>query len=122
MHRDSLTIAAIRTAVLLFVITIFLSSCATIYFERDGKELPPILAQDEIIRPYVTLGRIQTTADMSFATVPNLQEWGFRTLREEASKMGADAVMLPEVTSYPTTYLFFPGNEYRATGMAIKFK
>jgi hypothetical protein len=54
--------------------------------------------------------------------VPNLQEWGYRTLREEASKMQADAIILPEVTSRPTTYLIVPSNEYRATGVAIRFK
>jgi hypothetical protein len=106
----------------LAVTAIFLSSCATINFGGDSNDLPPILSQDEIIRPFVTLGRIQVTAEKNILIPSNIQEWGFRTLREEASKIGADAVMFPEVTTYPTTFLTIPSYEYRATGVAIKFK
>ena len=118
-HRSAAS--AIRAVLALLAIAVLLSSCATIYYEGEGKDLPPILTQDEVIRPYEKLGRIQITVDMYVAEVPNLREWGYRTLREEASKMKADAVILPEVTSRPTTYLL-PSNEYRATGVAIRFK
>jgi hypothetical protein len=116
------SISAIRPVLALLAITILLSSCARMQFEGEGKDLPPILTQDEIIRPYEKIGRIQITVDLYATEVPNLQEWGYRTLREEAAKMKADAVVLPEVTSRPTTYLIVPSNEYRATGVAIRFK
>jgi hypothetical protein len=112
-----------RTMLALLVAVTFLTSCATslLHFGSDAG-LPPILAEDELIRPYSKLGRIQIAVEIYGPELPNLQEWGFRALREEASKMGADAVILPEVTSHPSTYLIVPSNEYKATGVAIKFK
>jgi hypothetical protein len=53
---------------------------------------------------------------------PDIREWGLRVIREEAAKMDADAVILPEVTGHSTTLLVLPTTEYRATGIAIKFK
>ena len=114
--------SAIRAVLTVLAITMLLTSCARVSFKGEGKDLPPILTQDEILRPYDKVGRIQITVDMYATEVPNLQEWGYRTLREEASKMQADAIILPEVTSRPTTYLIVPSNEYRATGVAIRFK
>jgi hypothetical protein len=107
----------------LFVVTCLLTSCATSLFQvGNDSNLPPILADDELIRPYSQLGRIQIAVEIYGPDLPDPKKWGFRALREEAAKMGADAVVIPEVTSRPTTYLIVPSNEYRATGVAIKFK
>ena len=88
--------------------------------------LPPILAQDELFRPYVKLGRIRITREvygvLDSKIFPDIREWGYTAIRAEAEKMQADAVILPEVTGATTTYLFVPSTEYRATGVAIKFK
>jgi len=112
-----------RSAITLLVSAILLTSCATSLIQVGSDSgLPPILREDELIRPYSKLGRIQITVEIYAVELPNLQNWGFRALREEAAKMGADAVMLPEVTSRASTYLIVPSNEYRATGVAIKFK
>lgn len=105
-----------------FILTLGLSSCATFYPKGDGSNLPPILAQDEIIRPYTTLGRIRLSADMFIARSPDPQEWGRRALREQAARMGADAVMFPEISGRPAPHLVVPANEYSATGVAIRFK
>lgn len=111
-------------AVLLFLMI----GCSTLPVTgptQDG--LPPVLAQDELLRPYRTLGRIQVTRDVYFSEytlTPNLQEWGIKALREEARKMGADALILPEVTSRQKATILLPAfdaTEYRATGTAIKF-
>jgi len=91
----------------------------------DG-DLPPILSQKELTRPYVKVGRIQITRDVygivDTLVTPEIREWGYNALRAEASKMGADAVILPDVTGRNITYLVMPSTEYRATGIAIKFK
>lgn len=88
--------------------------------------LPPILEQDELFRPYTKLGRIRITREvygiLDSKIFPDIREWGYSAIREEADKMQADAVILPEVTGATTTYLFVPSTEYIATGVAIKFK
>jgi hypothetical protein len=111
-------------ACLLFII-VFSASCST-HTSAPARALPPILAEDELLRPYVKLGRIQVTREVYLHTdymmTPDIREWGYTAIREEAAKMGADAVILPEVTGNSITYLVIPSTEYRATGVAIKFK
>ena len=119
MHiQRTLSLLVLTTLMLLPII-----SCSTLPPTRD---LPPILAQDEIIRTYVKLGRIQASREVygivDYQLSPDIREWGLAAIREEAAKMGADAVILPEVTGHTTTYLVMPTTEYRATGIAIKFK
>lgn len=117
----------IRRNLMLLVSTTFLmlllASCSTL---PPTREPPPILAQDEIMRTYVKLGRIQVSREVygivDYQLTPDIREWGYSAIREEAAKMGADAVILPEVTGHTTTYLVMPTTEYRATGVAIKFK
>ena len=111
-------------ACLLFLV-LFGGSCSQ-FRAAPQKDLPPILAQDELIRPYVKLGRIQVTREVygivDYMLTPEIREWGYAAVREEAAKMGADAVITPEVTGRSITYLVLPSTEYRATGVAIKFK
>ncbi|MGD0585664.1 MAG: hypothetical protein ABSA86_07795 [Oryzomonas sp.] len=91
----------------------------------DSSGLPPILTQDELVRPYIRLGRIQITREV-FTTdaliKTDVYDWGTAALRREAAKMGADAVIFPEVTGDNTTTGLLPTTEFRATGVAIKFK
>ena len=100
------------------------SSCSTTRQGSSGDPLP-ILAQDELIRPYTKLGRIQVTRETfttDYSLTPDIKEWGISAIRQEAQKMGADAIILPEVTGRTTRYGIIPSTEYRATGYAIKFK
>ena len=113
---------------ILFAISLFFSlllgSCSTTW-QASRSEGIPILTQDELIRPYTKLGRIQVTREVFFAdyaVTPDITAWGLAAIQQEAEKMGADAIMLPEVTGRKTTYNIFPSTEYRATGFAIKFK
>jgi len=115
-----------RTISLLAALTLLLllvTSCVTL---PPMSELPPILAQDELISPYVKLGRVQVSREvygiLDYQLTPDIREWGLTAIRAEAAKMGADAVILPEVTGHTTTYLVMPTTEYRATGIANKFK
>lgn len=89
------------------------------------QDLPPLLSQDELIRPYVKLGRIQVTRETygsDYSMTSDIKEWGYNAVRLEAGKMGADAVMLLEVDGRTTVYGVLPSTEYRASGVAIKFK
>jgi len=114
-------------AILLLFMVLISSGCQLINF--SGSRLPPILSQDEIVRPYEKLGRIQITREVYLVDLSlsnDLRAWGFNALRHEAAKMNADAVILPEVTGHTNTPVnlpsAFPVAEYRATGVAIKFK
>jgi len=111
----------------LLLLTLFIGGCALLTGNIPaGRDLPPILAQDELIRPYTTIGRIQVTREVYGIVdplmTPEMREWGHAAIRAEAAKMGADAVILPEVTGRSITYLVIPSTEYRATGVAIRFK
>lgn len=112
----------------LIALLLMISGCSTLPVTGSYQnDLPPVLTQDELLRPYHTLGRIQVTRDVYFSEynlTPNLQEWGIKALREEARKVGADALILPEVTSRQKSTILLPAfdaTEYRATGTAIKF-
>jgi len=88
-------------------------------------EMPPLLSQDEVIRPYIKLGRVQVTRETygsDYTMTPDIKEWGSNAVRMEAGKMGADAVMFLEITGGTTVYGILPSTEYRASGVAIKFK
>ena len=110
--------------ILLFIFPMLLNGCSTAapsYYD-DGL---PILSQEELIRPYTKLGRIQVTRETfvsDYSLTPDIKAWGLAALQQKGQIMGADAIMLPEVTGHTTTYGIIPSAEYRATGFAIKFK
>jgi len=113
--------------VYLLCLTLLAPGCAWLHFNpMIPGDLPPILSQAELTRPYVKVGRIQITRDVygivDTLVTPEIREWGYNAIRAEAAKMGADAVILPDVTGRNITYLVMPSTEYRATGIAIKFK
>ena len=102
------------------------SGCSMLPTRTDSSNSPPILTQDELIQPYVQLGRIQVTRDV-YGIIdpeisPDIREWAYNAMRVEAEKMDADAVIFPEVRGTTETYLIIPITEYRATGITIKFK
>jgi len=106
----------------------FLTACSTIpQTMNDATNLPPILAQDEVLKPFVKIGKIEITREVyvtDYSLEPNLQEWAHTSLRLEASKLHADALIFPEVTSRQLNILFFaafPATEYKASAIAIKF-
>ncbi len=119
-----------RLPVMAAILSLILSTSGCSVFPETipDSALPPILAQDELLRPYTKLGRIKVTREVYGTELwyeANLQDWGMRVLRFEAQKMGADAVILPEVTSRAMTVVIFPtfpATEYKAIGVAIKFK
>ena len=109
------------------VLASLLAGCAGVDSNTrdDSSDLPPILTQDEVVRPYIRLGRIKITREV-FTTdaliKSDVYDWGTAALRREAAKMGADAVIFPEVNGAHTTTGLLPSTEFRATGVAIRFK
>ncbi|ANA40788.1 hypothetical protein A2G06_11430 [Geobacter anodireducens] len=104
-----------------------LAACATtpqIADEAD-RDLPPILAQDEIFRPYVKIGTVEVNLKR-YGRIEELQqeaeEWARDALSIEASKIGADAVILPEVRIEKNTYIIFPVMYVKGKGTAVKFQ
>ena len=97
--------------------------CATT--GHRAAELPPILTQDELLRPYQKMGVIEVERER-YGSPEDLSpadyNWGYQALREEAAKMGADAVIFPEVKAEQESYLLFPSSEMKAKGIAIKFR
>jgi hypothetical protein len=110
--------------ILLFFCTLStLCSCATVKIHTEG--LPPILAQDELLRPFERVATVSVRrhryGDPSDLT-PADYNWAFDAMREQARRIGADAVILPEVTVELHRYIFYPVSEMTAKGVAIKFK
>jgi len=117
----------IRGALLVLLLFV-MAGCAALPIPGGaGGNLPPVMSMDELKQPYSKIGRIQVTRKVYFtdyAIPPQLHEWATQALREEAGKLNADAVILPEVTSRQidiVVFPAFPATEYRATGVAIKF-
>lgn len=113
---------------IILMMTLLVTGCAFFAAKEPEKELPVVLTQDEILRPYAQLGRIQITKNVYLTDQTlksSMQEWGLQALREEARKLGADALMLPDISSREQALYIFPGlpvYEWRATGIAIRFK
>mgnify|MGYP000893351104 FL=1 len=122
------TVSFLRTCSIILLLALFTGCSAIPTTGPSNQDLPPVLAQDELLRPYEKMGRIQIIREVYFTDYslsPSLQEWGLAALREEARKMGADALILPEIDSRQITIVMFPAfpaTEYRAAGVAIKFK
>lgn len=103
---------------------LLLTACAGLY-PTPSDQLPPILAQDELFRPYVKVGTVQVSRER-LGHIDDLQDeaddWAYDALGSEAAKMGADAVILPEIRAEKGFYLFFPTTEITAKGIAIRFR
>lgn len=117
-----------RIALLLAVTLVTLSGCVAVPpLHMGASNLPPLMTLDELGVGYQKVGRIHVTRKVygtDYAISPNLHEWAILALREEAGKLNADAVILPEITSRQldiVVFPSFPATEYRAAGVAIKF-
>ncbi|ABB30984.1 hypothetical protein GeomeDRAFT_3079 [Geobacter metallireducens RCH3] len=115
-----------RLARLLAASALLTAACATLTptTALDPNKLPPILAQDEIIRPYTKIGTVEVSRER-LGHIDDLKneadEWAYDALGAEAAKLGADAIILPEVQAKKGSYLFFPSTSIKAKGIAIRF-
>ncbi|MBJ6726915.1 beta/alpha barrel domain-containing protein [Geomesophilobacter sediminis] len=88
-------------------------------------DLPPILAQDELLRPYQKVADLEVRRERMGAPSdisPEDYAWGYDALRREAARIGADAVMFPQLSVETEHYILFPSSEMKAKGVAIKFR
>ncbi len=107
-----------------FVLFSTLLSACTALKPISFADLPPILSDIELTRPYIVLGRIQATRESfksEYSLSSDITAWGLAALRKEAAQMGADAVIQPDVTVRTISSILFPSTEFQATGIAIKF-
>lgn len=103
--------------------------CSALPFSSGMASDTPILTMEEVSeRSYTKIGRInirRTVHLNDYVISPNLQEWAVEALQQEATKLGADAIIFPEVSSRELSQIgipSFPATEYRASGTAIRFK
>lgn len=110
-------------SLLLVCAVLFSWGCATTDAGRE--QLPPLLAQDELLRSYQKVAAIEIRRER-YGSPSDLRradyDWMYQALREEAARVGADAVIHPEVRVELQRYLFFPTSEMKAKGTAIKFR
>lgn len=108
-----------------FLLASLLLTCCSMINQSSYDDRIPVLSQDELIRPYTKIGRIQVTRETygsDYVLTPDIRAWGIAAVRQEAEKLGADAIILPEVIGRSTTNGIIPSTEYIASGFAIKFK
>jgi hypothetical protein len=109
---------------LLLVCAVFSGAgCATA--KSQSQELPAILEQGEILRPYQKVASIEVRRARYGSAddlTPDDYDWAYLALRQEGARIGADAVITPEVRVELHRYILFPVSEMKARGVAIKFQ
>jgi hypothetical protein len=97
--------------------------CATVELHTEG--MPPVLAPDEVLRPYEKVGTIavgRTRYGEPSELTPDDYRWAYTALRNEAAGIKADAIIYPEVTIKLHKFFFYSTTDITAKGIAIKFK
>lgn len=121
--RGGLFSSAAPFVILSLVFTTLLTGCVTI--RHNPQPLPPVLTQEELRQPYAKIGVVQCSKE-SFGSIDALApadyDWAYGELREAARRIGADAVITPELRVEQDTFLFFPSSTIRAKGVAIRFR
>lgn len=115
---------AVRLVVLSLAFISISVGCAPVR-RASIKPLPPVLTQDEIRKPYVKMGVVECSKD-TFGSIEGLTpadyDWAYGELREAAGRIGADALITPELRIEQDTFLFFPSSTIKAKGTAIRFR
>jgi len=109
--------------ILLALCVLLSSGCGTL--SSQSRMLPPILQLDQLQQSYVRIGTVQVSRDRYGSSVDltaNDFDWAHNALREEANKLGADAIIAPEVRVETISVLLFPAAEIIARATAIKFR
>lgn len=90
--------------------------------------LPIVLSGEELMAPHSSRHEIIGTLSVTrtrFGRDPfsaGDRIWAEEALREEARRLGADAITTPHVTIDAQTYLLFPMSEVRARAQAVRFR
>lgn len=120
-----MTFPAPLSRLLITTLLLLATACATpLHTPTEERDPPPILAQDELFRPYTKVGVVEVSRKR-WGHIDDLaneaDEWANEALGAEAAKLGADAVMLPEMRAQKNIYLIFPVTTIKAKGVAIRF-
>ncbi|HJV67191.1 MAG TPA: hypothetical protein VJ550_15770 [Geomonas sp.] len=121
MNRLDHRMITMVVGVLLIVATSL--GCAQVAVHTEGT--PPVLAPDEVLRPYEKVGTIEigrTRYGEPSELTPDDYSWAYHALREEAARLKADAIIYPEVTIKLHKFFFYSTTDIKAKGIAIKFK
>lgn len=85
---------------------------------------PPIMSIESVQKPYVKVATIQT-ARRVLGSINELDaddlEWGYRALRKEACRVGADAVLFPEISTDFRSFSLIPYTVIKAKAIAVRF-
>ena len=118
-HRCKGAVPALLAGMLL------LTACGCAANKFATEKLPPVLTQDELLRPYHKVAVITVRRERYGSpsdVTPDDYSWAYHALQEEAARIGADAVILPEIKVDLENYIVFPTSEMKANGVAIKFE
>lgn len=99
-----------------------LTACVT---TSPSSSLPAIVRVEELSgRGYERIGTVQLSRERLGAEVLNVDDyaWAQTALQEEAQKMGADAILPPELTISAQSFLLIPFTEIKARATAIRFR
>lgn len=100
-----------------------LGGCMTI--RSNPQPLPPVLTQEELRQPYVKIGVVECSKESlggADGIAPADYDWAYGELRESARRLGADAVITPELRVEQNTFLLIPTSTIKAKGIAIRFR
>ena len=112
----------IRFLVVIMAMTLSVSGCAGL---QASAALPVVIkAEDLVGRGYERIGQVQVSRERFGGDVLSTDDfsWAGQALQEEARKIGADAILQPELTVSTQSFLLFPMAEVRGRATAIRFR
>lgn len=111
-----------KAIVAVLVAGILLTACTGL--QQSTMQPVVIKAEDLVGRGYERIGQVQVTRERLGVDVLTADDFGWANgaLQEEAQKMGADAILQPELFIKSESLLFIPVTEIRARATAIRFR
>ena len=113
---------AARAIFMVLWIAFSLMACAGL---QQSSALPVVVkAEDLVGRGYERIGHVQVAKERYGVDVLSADDYGWAhvALQEEARKIGADAILQPELTINSQSLLLVPITEIRARATAIRFR
>lgn len=111
-----------RILLAVLVVSGLLSACVSF---QSSVVLPAVVKGEELAgRGYERIGTVQLTRERFGADVLSVDDysWAQAALQAEAAKIGADAILVPELSIRENTFMLIPCTEIRARATAIRFR
>ena len=112
----------IRAMVAMLLLSGTLSACVSL---QTNTVMPVVVRADDLAgRGYERIGTVQLSRERFGVEVLNADDynWAHAALQAEAGKIGADAILQPELTINEHSFLFIPFTEIKARATAIRFR